>query len=122
MSPPPSAPAPLALAKAREIVGKCREKWPGGSTCLDDRSRGWCWPCGQTRDIAVALVAFAAERVLAAEKHERYMERCRIMLVIEEAFGCRHPADEPCSCAACVVRRAVMADDALAPSPATKEA
>ena len=43
--------------------------------------------------------------------HEVYMERCRAMFVIEQAFGCRRIEDEPCSCAACVVREKIMGVD-----------
>lgn len=43
--------------------------------------------------------------------HEVYMERCRAMFVIEQAFGCRRIEDEPCSCAACVVREKIMGSD-----------
>ena len=56
--------SPEALAKAFEV---CRGTLPAGSD-FDDETMPHPYPCGLCEHVALALDAFAAERVAAAEK------------------------------------------------------
>jgi len=44
-------------------------------------------------------------------QHERFMERCRAMFLLESAVACQSIEDQPCACIACQIRDKVHPPD-----------